>query len=146
MKKTHAIVVNYLGLLALLLGVFTTFTGINGAIQQSKSAQESAQYQYDETVKQIDLVRDYKEGIGIEDLDPEVLAKYLEISDSTLVEIEGQINTEFDNQKSQIKLAMWDDIASESGKQIALIILGIALLFVSKGLSSIVEKINVEKE
>ncbi len=136
-RNNYASVVNSIGLLSLLLGVFLTFTSVKTDLDSFNTSKESFNVQYDQSKEMIQKTIDYKNGIGTEELNAEDLVYLQSLSDSTIASYSEGLESEYQSGLADLKTQMWDDIATSSGKQIALILLGIALIFVAKGLNSL---------
>ncbi len=135
-SNNYASVVNSIGLISLLLGVFLTFTSVKNDVDAFEGNKEYATNQYEQGKEQIQNVIDLKNGIGIEELSPQEIASLQTITDSVITNFQTELENDYQTGLEQIKSQMWDDIATSSGKQVSLILLGIALIFVAKGLHS----------
>lgn len=136
-KNSYSNVVNSIGLLSLLLGVFLTFTAVKTDLDAFKMEKSSFEGQYTQSKEMIQKTLDYKNGIGTEELSAEDLSYLETLSDSTIAAYGIELETEYEKGLADLKSTMWDNILSTSGKQISLILLGIALLFVAKGLKNL---------
>jgi len=135
-RNNYASVVNSIGLISLLLGVFLTFTSVKTDFDSFNTNKESFNVQYEQSKEMIQKTMDYKNGIGTEELSTEDMMYLQSLSDSTIAAYSDDLETEYQAGLTNLKSEMWDDIATSSGKQVALILLGIALIFVAKGLNS----------
>lgn len=136
-RNNYASVVNSIGLISLLLGVFLTFTSVKTDLDSFNANKESFNAQYDQSKEMIQKTMDYKNGIGIEELSPEDVVYLQALNDSTIASYREGLETEYQTGLTNLKSQMWDDIVTSSGKQVALILLGIALIFVAKGLNDL---------
>ncbi len=139
-SKSYSNVVNSIGLLALLLGVFLTFTSIKTDLDSYNMEKDSYNSQYQQSKDMIQQTLDYKNGIGTEDLSPEDLMYLESLSDSTIASYSIELESEYEKGLTDLKSGMWDNIVTSSGKQVSLILLGIALIFVAKGLKNLETK------
>lgn len=137
-KNNYASVVNSIGLISLLLGVFLTFTAVKTNMDSYEMSKDSFAVQYEQSKEMIQKTIDYKNGIGIEELAPEDLMYLETLNDSTIASYSIELESEYQVGLTDLKSQMWNDIVDSAGKQIALILLGIALIFVAKGLNSLI--------
>jgi hypothetical protein len=135
-RNNYASVVNSIGLISLLLGVFLSFTAIKGNFDNFKMNKQSFEVEYEQSKAMIQQTIDYKNGIGTEDLTAEDLMYLQTLNDSTIASYSESLEGEYQVGLDGLKAQMWDDIADSTGKQISLLLLGIALIFVAKGLKS----------
>ncbi len=136
-RNTYSNVVNSIGLIALLLGVFLTFTSIKGDVDAYNLEKASYKNQYEQSKEMIQQTLNYKQGIGTEELSAEDLMYLESLSDSTIASYSVELETEYEKGLTELKSTMWDNIVTSSGKQISLILLGLALIFVAKGLKNL---------
>jgi hypothetical protein len=136
-RNTYSNVVNSIGLIALLLGVFLTFTSIKGDVDAYNLEKASYKNQYEQSKEMIQQTLNYKQGIGTEELSAEDLMYLESLSDSTIASYSIELETEYEKGLTELKSTMWDNIVTSSGKQISLILLGLALIFVAKGLKNL---------
>ena len=143
-RKNYSSVVNSIGLISLLLGVFLTFTAVKTDVDSYSVEKESFTDQYEQSSEMIQRTIDYKNGIGTEELTAEDLSYLQTLSDSTIASYGIELEAEYQKGLADLKTQMWDDIASSSGKQVSLILLGIALIFIAKGLGNLEMRIGEE--
>lgn len=136
-RNNYAGLINSIGLISLLLGVFLTFTAVKTNLDSYNTNKDSFATQYEQSKEMIEKTMGYKNGIGIEELNAEELSYIQTLSDSTLASYSEGLESEYQTGLSDLKAQMWDDIAASAGQQIALILLGIALIFVAKGFSNL---------
>lgn len=142
-SNNYSSIINTIGLISLLLGVFLTFTSVKVDLDTFSANKDSFKVQYEQSKEMIQQTIDYKNGIGTEELNPEDMMYLQTLSDSTIASYSETLESEYQTGLEGLKGQMWSDIANSSGKQIALILLGLALIFVAKGLSNVS---NVFKE
>lgn len=135
-RNNYASVVNSIGLISLLLGVFLTFTAVKANFDNFNTNKMSFKSEYEQSKVMIQQTIDYKNGIGTEDLAAEDLMYLETLTDSTIALYSESLEDEYQAGLEGLKGQMWNDVASSAGKQVSLILLGIALIFVAKGLSS----------
>lgn len=136
-SNNYASVVNSIGLISLLLGVFLTFTNVKVDVDSFNVGKESFNNQYEQSKEMIQKTVDYKNGVGTEELAAEDLMYLQTLTDSTIASYSESLESEYQEGLKGLKSQLWNDIATSSGKQVALILLGIALIFVAKGLNSL---------
>lgn|SRR5690554_5727168 len=137
MKNNYASVVNAIGLIALLLGVFLTFGAIKADLDSFNANKDNIDAQHLQFTEMMQVIKDYKSGIGDEELLSEDLAYLITLPDSTLASYSVEFEKEYSDVLTGLKSQMWNDIFTSSGKQISLILLGIALIFVAKALNGL---------
>ncbi len=136
-SNSYSNVVNSIGLIALLLGVFLTFTSIKADVDSYNFEKDSYDNQYEQSKEMIQQTLNYKQGIGTEELSAEDLMYLESLSDSTIASYSVELETEYEKGLTDLKSGMWNNIVTSSGKQVSLILLGIALIFVAKGLKNL---------
>ena len=137
MKSNSTSIVNFIGLISLLLGVFLTFAAIKTDLDTFNTNKADFAMQYEQSKEMIQRTVDYKNGIGTEDLTLEDLSYLATLSDSVITSYTTELESEYTIGVSGLKSQMWDNILASTGKQISLILLGIALIFVAKSLNGL---------
>ena len=136
-RNKYASVVNTIGLISLLLGVFIAFTSVKTNVDSFNTNKAYADEQFNLSKESIQKTIDYKNGIGIEELSPEDLVYLQTINDSIITAYSDGIEEEYQLGLTALKGQMWDDVVNSSANQASLILLGIALIFVAKGLNNV---------
>ncbi len=140
-NSSYAGVVNSIGLLSLLLGVFLSFTTIKADFDNFEVNKNYLDTQYEEMMSNIDYQLMLESSSttdqdSISAIDDTLLTDTQSDNNAMLESQKEQLETQFTEIMTELKAQLIDDIFSSAGAQLSLILLGLALIFVAKGLRS----------
>ena len=140
-NSSYAGVVNSIGLLSLLLGVFLSFTTIKADFDNFEVNKNYLDTQYEEMMSNIDYQlmlesSSMTDQDSISAIDDTLLTDTQSDNNAMLESQKEQLETQFTEIMTELKAQLIDDIFSSAGAQLSLILLGLALIFVAKGLRS----------
>lgn len=144
-NNNYSSIINVFGLLALVLGVLLSVNTVRANLDIYSSEKANITQQFEQGEEMIQTTIDYKNGINVEELSPEDLAYVATLSDSTIAMYTESLADDYAMSIKQVKANMWDGMFAEAGSPLLMILVGFALIFVSKAISSITEQINTKQ-
>ncbi len=136
-KKNYSSVIVSLGIIALVIGLFSISMAVRDNLDEYNAAITEMDSQLQQGKDFYQGLRDMRDGTVEPHENPQAQAQIDTLSDNTIGNMEKELADNIDEQKAQVKSVMYDNIVNSVSKELALVILGIALLFISKALKEL---------